>query len=120
MKGSGIKGLEFGRWIKTRRAPEWVLRMVEFLPMSTAVYDELIRFAALKTADPAIRARQKHAAKVLLDITPELSEELVDKGLAPLAHQFERRLGRRLSDKERQALRERLAPGAPCGKEGTL
>ena len=86
--------------------------MVEFLPMSTAVYDELIRFAALKTADPAILERKRRAAKVLLDLTPELSEELVDKGrkegLEPLAHQFERRMGRRLRDEERDALHERL------------
>jgi hypothetical protein len=48
--------------------------------MSTAVYEELIRFATLKTADPAIRARQRHAAKVLLEITPEVGEGLVDAG----------------------------------------
>lgn len=79
MPRSGRALDEVGRWVKMQRAPEWVLRMVEFLPMSAAVYDELIRFATLKTADPAIRARQRHAAKVLLEITPEVRAELVDE-----------------------------------------
>jgi hypothetical protein len=93
---------DFGRWVKTRRAPDWVLRMVDFLPMSTAVYDELIRFASVKTADPAIRAKQRHAAKVLLEITPEIREELVNEG------RTEGRTEGRLAQ-ERAALRRVLA-----------
>jgi hypothetical protein len=99
---------EFGRWVKSCRPPQWLLRVVEFLPMSTAVYDEMLRYMLAKTDDPEVRARQKLMGRVCLEMTPELSDELVDKGLEPLAHLFERRMGRRLRDAERRALHERL------------
>ncbi len=72
---------EFGRWVKTRRPPEWVMHVVEFLPMSTAVYDELIRFAAIETADPGIQARRAHAAEVLLEVAPEVRDKVRQEGV---------------------------------------
>ena len=67
---------EFGLWVKTRRPPEWVTRMVECLPMTDAVYDELLRFGVTKTDDPVIEARKKRMVRVLLDTTPDVKEEL--------------------------------------------
>ncbi len=46
---------------------------------SIAVYDELIRFASIKTDDPAIRAKQLRAVRVVLENFPEVVEESLDK-----------------------------------------
>jgi hypothetical protein len=107
---------EFGRWIITRRPPEWLVRMLRCLPMTTSLREELYKFALEKVDDPEIRERKKSLIKVLVEVTPGVSDELIEKGveeglekgLAPLAHQFERRLGRRLTGDERRALHERL------------
>lgn len=68
---------ELGRWVQNRRPPGWLLRMIEFLPMSTAVYEELFRFLATKTEDPEVQARQKLLGKLWVDIMlPEVKAEL--------------------------------------------
>jgi hypothetical protein len=77
---------EFGRWIARRRPPEWMLRMVQIVPMTTSVRDDLMG------AYPEVRA--------------EVVATEIEKGLA---HLFERRLNRPLADEEHQVLRERLA-----------
>jgi hypothetical protein len=71
---------EFCPWVKTRRPPEWVTRMVECLPMTDAVYDELLRFGVTKTDDPLREARRKRMVRVLLDTTPDVKEEIRDEG----------------------------------------
>jgi hypothetical protein len=68
---------EFGRWVKDRRPPEWLVRMLDFLPMSIAVHKELLRFVLEKTDDPEIRARQVRTAEVYVDMTPEVRDRLV-------------------------------------------
>jgi hypothetical protein len=70
--------------------------------MSPAAFDDMLRFLSDKTVDPATRARRKRMSKIMFP-------ELLDEGLAPLAHQVERRLARPLTDDERRALRERLS-----------
>jgi hypothetical protein len=73
--------------------------------MSTSVRDEILRYVP-RTDDPEIRARQRHVAQVLLEIDPELQEqvnkEARDAGL--LAGRLEGRL-----DEARSALRRVLA-----------
>ena len=63
------------------------------------------------------RAQQERVLRVIVDRTPKVRDELVergrDEGLAPLAHQFERRLRRRLRDDEHRALHERLRTLGP-------
>ena len=49
--------------------------MVQILPMSTSLRGEMLRYVP-RTDDPEIRARQKHVARVLLDMDPELREEV--------------------------------------------
>src|SRR5262245_2909414 len=39
---------DFGRWVRTQRPTGWLSRMVEFLPMSISVHEELLRFAFAK------------------------------------------------------------------------
>jgi hypothetical protein len=68
---------ELGRWIRGRRSPDWISRMVEYLPMSTAVHDELLRFALEKPEDEAMRARQELTARVYLELTPKVKAEAV-------------------------------------------
>jgi hypothetical protein len=84
MARSGRALQRFVRWVVTRRPREWVLRMVQILPMSTSLREEMLRFVP-RTDDPEIRARQKHVARVLLDMDPELREEVnrpaLEKGL---------------------------------------
>ena len=67
MARSGRALDEFALWVKSRRPPPWLLRMVEFLAMSTAVHEELLRYVMTKTDDPDIRARQRLMAKVVVD-----------------------------------------------------
>jgi hypothetical protein len=67
---------DLGRWVQTRRPPDWLSRMVEFLPMSIAVHEELLRFVLTKSEDPEIKARQKLIAKVYIDMTPEAKAEV--------------------------------------------
>ena len=67
---------DFVRWTKRRRPRDWLFRMVEVLPMSNALYDEMLRFALEKTDDPDVLERKKIMGRVLLDMTPELRDEV--------------------------------------------
>lgn len=114
---------EFARWIATRRPTAWVLQMVQFLPMSTALSDELLQ-AIVPTDDPEVRARQLRIVRTFLKAYPEAGQEFVEKereegrqegreegreeGLKPLQHQFERRLGRPLTEGERGVVLRRF------------
>ncbi|WP_437550984.1 hypothetical protein WME97_08400 [Sorangium sp. So ce367] len=88
---------EFARWVAPRRPLEWVLSMLQYLPMSTTAREELLwRFA--RTGDPEIDARQDRILEVLLTANPKMKQRLVDEG----------RLEGRL-DEARAALRRVLA-----------
>jgi len=96
----------------------WVLDMVEYLPMSTAVRDELLlQQVAAKKDDPEIEARRQHILRVFLEHSPEVRQEIFDKGvvegelkgeLKPLVRLFERRLSRALAPAERAQLAQRV------------
>ena len=75
--------------------------MVQILPMSTSLREEMLRYVP-RTDDPEIRARQKHVARVLLDMDPELRAEVGSK-----AHEEGLEQGRMVG--ERAALRRVLA-----------
>jgi hypothetical protein len=87
--------------------------------MSDPLHEETVQYVSA-TDEPAIRARQRQVARVILDINPDLREEerregrkegMAEgrkEGLAPLFHVYERRLGRRLTDDEQRTLSERL------------
>ncbi|MDC0683114.1 hypothetical protein [Sorangium atrum] len=80
-----------------RRPLEWVLSMLQYLPMSMMAREELLwRFA--RTGDPEIDARQDRILEVLLTANPKMKQRLVDEG----------RLEGRL-DEARAALRRVLA-----------
>lgn len=95
---------EFVRWVSARRSAAWVLRMLQILPMSPSVREELLRYIP-QTDDPEIRARQRHIAEVLIDMNPELQDKLVRKGIErAVTHLAERRLGRALQEAEQAML----------------
>ena len=90
-----------------------VLRMLEIVPMPLTVQEEFERYLApVPRDDPEIRQRGRNLTEMMLRHYPEVREELIEKGieqgLTPLAHQFERRLGRALTAEEHHALRERF------------
>lgn len=99
---------EFGVWAMTRRPPEWLAHVIEYLPMTAAVLAELTRYMNIESKDPAFLAQRRRVMTAFAETTPGVGDVLIAKGLAPLVHQFERRLGRRLAENERHTLQERL------------
>jgi hypothetical protein len=66
---------EFGRWVAQRRPLEWVLNMLEYLPMSMPTREELLsRFGEVD--DPEIEARRQHILQVLLAASPQTQQQL--------------------------------------------
>jgi hypothetical protein len=72
---------EFGRWVASRQPVEWVMSMLECLPMSIPTRQELLeRFGPAD--DPEIRARRRHIVETLLETLPETQQRLIDQGRA--------------------------------------
>ena len=77
MARSGQALDEFGRWVASRRPFEWVLTMLEYLPMSTPTREDLLlRFG--ESEDPEIEARRQHILEVLLQASPKAQQRLFD------------------------------------------
>jgi len=53
----------FVSWVKNRRPIEWLLRVLAYLPMSTAAHEDLRSYVFPKTDDPVVRARQRMIAE---------------------------------------------------------
>jgi hypothetical protein len=71
---------EFVRWVAQRRPPEWVLTMLEYLPMSMPTREDLLwRFGKLE--DPEMEARRQRILEVLLEASPQTQQQLIDKGI---------------------------------------
>jgi hypothetical protein len=79
MARSGQALDDFGRWVAPRRPVEWVISMLEYLPMTEPTQEELLaRFGPVD--DPEIEARRQKIARTLLRMTPEVKQELIDEG----------------------------------------
>jgi predicted transposase YdaD len=76
---SGNALAKFVRWVVRRRPVEWVLNMIQILPMSESLREEMRRYVPI-TDDPGVRARQEVVARYLLDILPELRREVREEG----------------------------------------
>lgn len=94
-------------WALTVKGPDWVAGVLQMLPMSPDVTEEL-QFHV--PTDPAEQRRIK--AELLrrwLRQLPEGGDELVEQAaLQRLQHQFERRLSRPLTPSEQETLHQRL------------
>jgi hypothetical protein len=71
---------DFGRWAAPRRPPEWMLGMLEFLPMSMPTREELLSRLG-PSDDPEIEARWQHILQVLLEQRPKMKQLLRREGL---------------------------------------
>lgn len=67
---------DFGRWVAPRRPPEWVLGMLQHLPMSIPTREELLRRLGL-VDDPEIEARGQHIMQILLERNPQMKQRLL-------------------------------------------
>jgi flagellar biosynthesis/type III secretory pathway protein FliH len=71
---------EFARWVARRRPPEWILTMLEYLPMTMPTREDLLwRFGKLE--DPEMEARRQRILEVLLEASPQTQQQLIDKGI---------------------------------------
>jgi len=71
--------MQDSRWVAPRRPLDWVLNMLEYLPMSMPTREELLRrFAPVD--DPEIEARRQHILQVLLDMDPQTQQRLQLEG----------------------------------------
>jgi hypothetical protein len=57
-----------------------LLRVLEYLPMSTAAHEDLRSYVFPKTDDPVVRARQRMIAEWAVESSPEMREKLIDAG----------------------------------------
>jgi len=88
----------------------------EYLPMSEIVYDELFAQVVKAQKNPVHEARRQRLLRAMLDDAPNVRSEVeqkgvdkgLEKGLAPLVHQFERKLRRTLTAQDRQTLVKRI------------
>ncbi|AUX45373.1 hypothetical protein SOCE26_068550 [Sorangium cellulosum] len=71
---------EFARWVAPRRDVEWVISMLEYLPMSSKTREDLLRRFA-RSDDPEIEARRQLILQALLADSPEVKEQLIEKGI---------------------------------------
>lgn len=72
---------EFGRWVASRRPLEWVLSMLQYLPMSIPATEDLLeKFGPAD--DPEIEERRQLILRALLKTSPETRQRLIDEGRA--------------------------------------
>lgn len=72
---------EFGQWVASRRPLEWIVDMLQYLPMSRPMTEELLeRFGP--SDDPEVEERRQFILQTLLRIDPETRQQLIDEGRA--------------------------------------
>jgi hypothetical protein len=76
---SGRRLDEFAEWVAPRRPLEWVMDMLQSLNMSEDVREDLKRRFG-PTDDPVVKARRQDILRWLLAETPEVQQELIEKG----------------------------------------
>jgi hypothetical protein len=105
---SGRALIEFLLWAERVKGPAWTAGVLQELPMAT----ELLEALHVPTDPEEQRLLHGEVLRRWLRMFPEggdeVREQSVGKGLQPLRHQFERRLGRRLGLAEDAILRQRL------------
>jgi hypothetical protein len=72
---------DFCRWVAPRRPLDWVLNMLEYLPMSMPTREELLQRFSLGMDDPEVMARRHRTLEVLLEAAPQMRQQLIEKSL---------------------------------------
>jgi hypothetical protein len=67
----GKKLMEFARWVVGQRPAEWVLRMLEYVPMTPAEQNEILKYIQ-PTKDPE---RLKRRAHITAELTRQMTED---------------------------------------------
>jgi hypothetical protein len=62
-----------------RRPLEWVIDMLEYIPVSPPTYDELLKRFGPKD-DPEVEARRQRILQALLQSSPQARQQLIDQG----------------------------------------
>lgn len=71
---------DFSNWVAPRRPLDWVMTMLEYLPMSMPTREELRqRFAPVD--DPEVMSRRRQILEALLDVDPQMQQKLIDAGM---------------------------------------
>ncbi|WP_437686164.1 hypothetical protein [Sorangium sp. So ce176] len=70
---------DFARWVAPRREMEWVLNMVQHMPISPETREELMRKFG-RSDDPEIEARRQWILQALLADSPEVKDQLIKEG----------------------------------------
>ncbi|WP_433927586.1 hypothetical protein AB3662_31280 [Sorangium cellulosum] len=70
---------DFARWVAPRREMEWVLNMVQHMPISPETREELMRKFG-RSDDPEIEARRQEILQALLASSPEAKDQLIKEG----------------------------------------
>ena len=107
---SGQKLDELARWLRGRRPSDWLERMLKFLPVSSAVYNDLIRFVLTEPEDAFMAQRQKETVRIFLDMVPEVEAEIAARG--KLEGKLEGKLAEARSALRRVLARRKLALAA--------
>ncbi|HEX3476090.1 MAG TPA: hypothetical protein VHT91_13790 [Kofleriaceae bacterium] len=70
---------DFSRWVAPRRPPEWMIGMLNYLPMSIPTREELLSRLG-PSDDPEIEARRQHMIQFLLERDPKMKQQLQREG----------------------------------------
>ncbi|MBX7259395.1 MAG: hypothetical protein K1Y02_23755, partial [Candidatus Hydrogenedentes bacterium] len=100
---SGTKLKEFVRWVVHVRPPEWLSLVVSSLPEVAAMLPEF-----KPDLSPEDRLRVIEGLRKSVQAYPEAGVDIRDHALVPLVQFAARRLGRKLTEAERQTLAKRL------------
>jgi hypothetical protein len=99
---TGVALREFLVWVTGRRTPDWIKDLMYARPEVGKMYASLIG-----TGSPEHEERVRREFSEI-DVVKKLIDEKMANALAPLVHQFSRRLGRPITDTERAELLRRL------------
>jgi hypothetical protein len=72
---------DFSRWVAPRWPLDWVVTMLDYVPMSMPTHEELVRKFSLGLDDPEVRARRHRLVQALLEAEPEIRQQLIDAGM---------------------------------------
>jgi hypothetical protein len=71
---------EFGRWVASRRPLDWMMDMLELVPMSAPTMEEMMERWGPALDEPEVEARRQRILQFLLKTSPAARQGLIDEG----------------------------------------